>query len=86
MDTITALKNAIGCVGSQVALAKAIGNVPPSLVWQWLTGRRPIAAHHCIPIERAADGKVTRYDLRPDVFGDPPAIQASAAPDQQEAA
>lgn len=53
--------------GTQSKLAAAI-KVPPSLVSQWATGHRPIAAKHCIAIELATNGKVTRYALRPDVF------------------
>lgn len=29
-------------------------------------------AHHCLAIEEATGGKVTRYQLRPDVFGPAP--------------
>jgi DNA-binding transcriptional regulator YdaS (Cro superfamily) len=76
MDTLSAIQKAVDAVGSQAALAKAIG-VPPALVWQWLNSRRPVAAQHCIPIEAATAGAVTRYDLRPDVFG--PAPSATAA-------
>lgn len=62
------ITNAIEAAGGQSALAKAI-NVTPPMVWQWINGLRPVPAHHCIPIEEATGGKVTRYDLRPDVFG-----------------
>lgn len=62
------ITKAVDVAGGQSALAKAI-NVAPPVVWQWLKGLRPVPAHHCIPIEDATGGKVTRYDLRPDVFG-----------------
>lgn len=52
-------------------LAKACG-VHVSLVSQWATERRPVAAHHCLPIEQATAGAITRYELRPDVFGQAP--------------
>ncbi|WP_080291737.1 helix-turn-helix domain-containing protein [Stenotrophomonas maltophilia] len=57
---------AIDKVGSQSALAKAVG-VQPALVWQWVSGRRPVAAHHCLTIESKTG--VSRHELRPDVFG-----------------
>lgn len=60
---------AIDKVGSQSALAKAVG-VQPALVWQWVSGRRPVAAHHCLAIERKTG--VSRHELRPDVFGPAP--------------
>lgn len=71
MTHTSAIQIAVDRAGSQAALAKAI-SVPPALVWQWLNGRRPVAARHCIPIETATSGAVTRYDLRPDVFGQAP--------------
>ncbi|WWW34549.1 YdaS family helix-turn-helix protein [Stenotrophomonas rhizophila] len=60
---------AIDKAGSQSALAKAVG-VQPALVWQWASGRRPVAAHHCLTIE--TETGVSRHDLRPDVFGPAP--------------
>lgn len=70
MDT-TFIKAAVEAIGGQGALAKAIG-VTQSLVSQWCNEKRPVAAHHCVAIERATAGQVTRYDLRPDVFGPQP--------------
>ena len=74
MDTPSAIQKAVDAVGSQAALAKAIG-ISPAVVWQWLKGRRPVAAQHCIPIETATAGAVNRYDLRPDVFGKAPSAE-----------
>lgn len=65
------IERAVAEIGSQSALAKAIG-VAPAMVWQWCDGRRPVPAHRCVPIEEATQGKVTRYELRPDVFGEAP--------------
>lgn len=67
----TFIQAAVEAIGSQGALAKAIGVTQP-LVWQWCNGKRPVAAHHCVAIEVATTGQVTRYDLRPDVFGNDP--------------
>jgi DNA-binding transcriptional regulator YdaS (Cro superfamily) len=72
----TPIEKAVETVGSRVALASALG-VSPSLVWQWLNGKRPVAASHCRAIEAATNGAVTRYELRPDVFGDAPEQQAA---------
>lgn len=70
---------AIARAGSQAALAAHLTEVEqrsapldPSLISQWKTGRRPIGACHCIPIERLTEGEVTRHQLRPDVFGTEP--------------
>lgn len=63
----TPILSAIDALGAS-ELARHLG-VSVSLVSQWAHGRRPVAAHHCIPIEQATEGKVTRYELRPDVFG-----------------
>jgi DNA-binding transcriptional regulator YdaS (Cro superfamily) len=52
---------------SQAELARRL-SVSPGLVWQWLNGHRRIAAEQVLPIERATDGKVTRHDLRPDLY------------------
>ena len=65
---------------SQDQFAKIAG-VSQGLVWQWLNRRTTITAERAIDIERKTDGTVTRYDLRPDVFGPPPTKprQAKAA-------
>lgn len=46
-------------------LARSVG-VSPALLHQWIEGIRPVAIRHCLAIERATDGQVTRKDLRPD--------------------
>jgi len=64
---------------TQAELARVCSQKPQA-VTRWVrTGRVP--AHHCIAIEEATGGAVTRYDLRPDVFGavKPPARRARAA-------
>lgn len=54
-------------LGSQAGLAKAI-DVAPAIVHQWRSGVRPVPVQHCLAIERATNGAVTRRDLRPDDF------------------
>jgi DNA-binding transcriptional regulator YdaS (Cro superfamily) len=64
-----ALARAVAIVGSQARLANLIEK-KQGHVWDWLykTGR-PLP-ECCIPIETATNGIVTRYELRPDVFGE----------------
>ena len=69
-----ALRKAIELVGGQVALARALG--PPirqAHVWKWLNRTQlGVPAEYCRAIEGLTQGQVTRYDLRPDVFGEAP--------------
>lgn len=66
--TTSPIQQAVSVAGNQRILADLL-KVNPTLVSQWVTGRRPVAAQQCIAIEEATGGKVTRYQLRPDVFG-----------------
>jgi DNA-binding transcriptional regulator YdaS (Cro superfamily) len=69
---LDALLRAIDEIGSQEKLAKKIGKAQPD-VSKWLRrDKRGVPAEMCVAIELATRGKVTRYELRPDVFGDPP--------------
>ena len=73
----TALMNAISICQSQSCLARKIGVGQP-YIWNWLNrsnGRVP--AEYCLAIEEATLGQVTRYDLRPDVFGEAPEKDAA---------
>lgn len=72
----SAIAIAASKAGGQANLARAVG-VSPGLVYQWVTGRRPVASHHCLAIE-AATG-VSRHAMRPDVFGPAPDNRAAAA-------
>jgi len=69
MDDISPLQRACKLVGGQAALGRKIGK-KQSTVWNWL--QRGIPSDECPAVEAATDGEVTRYDLRPDVFGDRP--------------
>lgn len=64
-----ALERAIEILGTQEALASALGIRSPSIS-EWR--KRQVPAERCPEIEKATSGKVTRYDLRPDVFGEAP--------------
>jgi DNA-binding transcriptional regulator YdaS (Cro superfamily) len=63
-----ALKRAITICGGQAALAAKIGRKQQH-VWFWLNEAKKLPADVAPAIEVATDGKVTRYELCPDVFG-----------------
>ena len=74
--SIDALKKAIAIVGGPSALARELGYPWPSTVTNWI-GRDGVPAERCLDVERITAGAVTRYDLRPDVFGPAPASEAA---------
>jgi len=51
--------------GELVSISREIHS-HPSTVFYWANGIRPIPIHHCVAIERATGGQVTRQELRPD--------------------
>lgn len=61
-----AIEKAVRVAGSQSALARAIG-VTPQAVQSWcVSGNVP--AVRVLDIERIVEGKVTRHELRPDLY------------------
>ena len=65
-----ALERAIKLAGGPAAIAHAIG-ISTAAVCQWRTtchGLVPPA--RVIAVEKATGGLVTRYELRPDIFGE----------------
>ena len=56
-------------VGGLTALSNAIG-ISPAYAWQLKVGMRPLKPAHCVAIERATGGAVTRKDLRPHDWKD----------------
>jgi DNA-binding transcriptional regulator YdaS (Cro superfamily) len=64
---IDALKRAYEILGSQRALADAVGIKQPTVHKMLDRGNR-VPAEWCLPIEKATDGKVTRHQLRPDLY------------------
>lgn len=42
--------------------------VSPSMVCQWLSGHRPIAAERVLKIEQATNKIVSRHEIRPDIY------------------
>lgn len=65
---MNALDRAINKAGGVTALARAINQRQPTVSNWRKRGRVP--ASHCIAVESACGGYVTRHDLRPDVFGE----------------
>lgn len=63
---------------TQTALAGDLG-VSQGLVHQWVHGITRITAERCKQIERVTAGRVTRYELRPDLFDKPSDAQEAAA-------
>jgi DNA-binding transcriptional regulator YdaS (Cro superfamily) len=80
----TPIQWACTAAGGQAALGLKIGR-PQQTISNWVQRGYP-PAHYCPDIEKATAGKVTRYDLRPDIFGDPPRPKRKATTRQQVAA
>lgn len=69
---------AVEVLGSQSALARAIG-VSQQRVAYWLNqAKRGVPAEHVHAIEQATGGRVTAAQLRPDIFGKAPAETEAA--------
>lgn len=71
MNNLKALNKAIKIAGGQTALALLI-NKRQQHVWTWVNRDKQTPATEARLIDEALNGKVTRYDLRPDVFGEQP--------------
>lgn len=81
MDTrnVAALRRAIEKLGGQSALARVCG-VKQGHVWHWLNKSRNVPGAYVLTIEAATGGAVTRHELRPDIFGKPPAAPPKNEP------
>ncbi|MGE7136189.1 transcriptional regulator [Luteibacter sp. NPDC031894] len=63
----TPLDRVIEILGSQEELAARLGIKSPSITgWR---NRKRIPSERCIALEEVTGGQVTRYEMRPDVFG-----------------
>lgn len=65
MTSSEALQEAIKLCGGEAELARYIG-ITVQAVGQW----KVAPAARVLQIEAVTDGKVTRHQLRPDVFGE----------------
>lgn len=63
-SSISKAAEIVGGISSLAALCK----VSPPAVFKWVK-KNQAPANRCIDIENVTNGLVTRYDLRPDVFG-----------------
>jgi DNA-binding transcriptional regulator YdaS (Cro superfamily) len=73
-DAATALEEAIEVVGGQSALARVIGTKQQT-VWWWRNRTRCAPPEACLKIEEATRSngqEISRYRLRPDVYGPAP--------------
>lgn len=64
-----AIDRAIKKAGGPSALARKL-DVSPQAVCNW--SERGVPPERVIDVETAVDGEVTRYELRPDIFGKDP--------------
>lgn len=61
------MQKAIEAAGGITELARRVG-VTRQRVQYWVDRHCP--AEHCLKVETATDGLVSRYELRPDVYGE----------------
>ncbi|MGP1677891.1 MAG: helix-turn-helix domain-containing protein [Burkholderiales bacterium] len=71
------LKEFVEEIGGQTEMARRLG-VTQGLVWQWLNGRSPVTWERAKDIEALSNGRVSRHDLRPDIFGPAPSAERVA--------
>ena len=62
-----ALAAAVDLVGGQAKLARILGVTQPN-VWHWLHKSERVPGEYVLKIEAATGGKVSRHDLRPDLY------------------
>lgn len=76
MADMTPLDRAIEHCGGLGRLADSL-KVTYQAVQKWR--KKGVPAERCRDVEAVTGGAVTRYELRPDVFGPPPAGKREAA-------
>ncbi len=79
MTTQTALARAIKAAEGQSALARLIGRSQAHIHYWLKLSKEGVPAQAAIDIETALKGKVTRHELRPDIFGEKPGAQPKAS-------
>lgn len=62
-----ALRGAVDAAGGQNATAKKLGTTQ-STVWGWIHKIRKCPAERVVELEAACHGRITRHQLRPDLF------------------
>ncbi len=71
------IENAINIIGSQVKLAEAMGCSQQYISWL-IKDAKQISVEMALKVEGATDRKVSRHDLRPDIFGPAPTAGEAA--------
>ena len=77
VNDTAALQRAVAIAGSQTELARRIG-LKQAHVWNWLNKARRVPGEAVLAIEAATDGKVTRTELRPDLYPPDPSSDVPA--------
>lgn len=62
-----ALAAAVDLVGGQAKLARILGVTQPN-VWHWLRKSERVPGEYVLKIEQATGGRISRHDLRPDLY------------------
>jgi TorA maturation chaperone TorD/DNA-binding transcriptional regulator YdaS (Cro superfamily) len=62
-----ALAAAVDMVGGQAKLARMLGVTQPN-VWHWLHKSERVPGEYVLKIEEATGGRISRHDLRPDLY------------------
>ena len=65
--SMKAISYATQLMGTQEALGKLISVSQPT-IHSWIAGEYTISGEYVIPVEKATNGKVTRHQLRPDLY------------------
>lgn len=65
------IAKAIALFGTHKRLAKA-ADINQSQITRMLNRERPVTAISAVKIDKATGGEVSKYALRPDIFGKPP--------------
>lgn len=66
----TGIAKAIRIAGSQTAVGNLLG-LTPQAIQKW-AAQGVVPSERCRELEAKLNGQVTRYELNPAVFGDPP--------------
>lgn len=69
----TAFTRTIDLLGGQTTTAQRLTEVlgkrvSQQWVWTVLNRNQAVPAEWCLPLEQATGGKITRHDLRPDIY------------------
>lgn len=62
---MSAIEQAIEAAGGLTKLADSL-KVSPQVIFNWR--KRGVPAERVLDVERATDGRVTRHELRPDLY------------------